>query len=314
MNSAHKIPAISIVIPCLNEARELPNLLDSIRAQSFQNYEIIVADAGSTDNTVELARKAGALVVPGGMPGPGRNRGAEAAQGTWLFFFDADVILPPDFLAQAFAELQENYLDLATCEFKPQSDLRLDKVLFHFANLSVKLNQAFNPRAAGFCIFITRRLFERIGGFDETLRLAEDHDLVDRASKLRPLKILKSTSLLVSVRRLEKEGRFSLIQKYMAVEKHLMTKGAIREDIVEYEFGNFDQSTAAAGSESGGEEIPKKLLDEVESKIIQLEEQYNQFEATLKSKSDNPDLITDSARKFRAGFEALGESVKILFK
>ena len=70
------MPTISIVIPTLNESEYLPKLLDSIKKQTFTDYEVIVADAGSKDGTVEAAEKEGALVGAGGMPGVGRNRGA----------------------------------------------------------------------------------------------------------------------------------------------------------------------------------------------------------------------------------------------
>ena len=91
---------LSIVIPTKNEENYLPRLLESIRSQVFSDYEVIVADAASTDRTREVAVKFGAKVVEGGLPGPGRNRGAEAAQGDRLLFLDADVVLPSeDFLS-----------------------------------------------------------------------------------------------------------------------------------------------------------------------------------------------------------------------
>ncbi|MCB1139181.1 MAG: glycosyltransferase [Leptospiraceae bacterium] len=257
---------ISVIIPTLNEQEDLPILLESLSKQSLQDFEVIVADAGSKDNTVKIAKKHKAKVVPGGMPGVGRNRGAEAAIGEYLFFLDADVKLPPDFLQKATDEMDDRFLDLATCEFHPDSDLKLDDIMFRFANLSVKMNQDINPRAAGFCIFITNRLFRRIGGFDESLKLAEDHDLVQRASRFRPLRVLQNAQLFVSVRRLEKEGRFSLIQKYFKVEMHLLFKGNVKEDIVDYEFGNF-----ARKSENS------KWVDDLERKIIQMEKAYSRL-------------------------------------
>jgi glycosyltransferase involved in cell wall biosynthesis len=290
-------PTVSIIVPTLNEEEDLPVLLDSIKAQTFSDYEIIVADAGSKDRTVELAEAAGARVVPGGMPGPGRNRGAEAARGELLFFFDADVDLPPDFLEQAVGEMNERMLDLATCEFKPKSELKLDEIMFRFANLSVKMNQDINPRAAGFCIFISARLFRRVNGFDESLKLAEDHDLVQRASKFRRLRVLKNTSLNVSIRRLEKEGRFNLVQKYMQVELHLLFKGNVRDEIVEYEFGNF-----AENNEGGG------VLDDIEARIIQIERAYQEFNDALSASGDDPDKSAASGKaffeKWRVGFDA----------
>jgi glycosyltransferase involved in cell wall biosynthesis len=66
----------SIIIPTLNEEVLLPNLLRDLQAQTFRDFEVIVADAGSKDGTVDLAQSLGARVVPGGMPAVGRNRGA----------------------------------------------------------------------------------------------------------------------------------------------------------------------------------------------------------------------------------------------
>ena len=294
---------VSVVVPTLNEEEDLPILLESLKKQSFQDFEVIVADAGSKDNTVKLAKKYGARVVPGGMPGPGRNRGAEVANGEFLFFFDADVSLPPDFLEKALKELDHRFLDLATCEFHPSSNLKLDDIMFRFANLSVKMNQDLNPRAAGFCIFITRRLFNRVGGFDESLKLAEDHDLVQRASKFRPLRVLESTHLNVSVRRLEKEGRFSLIQKYFRVEMHLLFKGNVKEDIVEYEFGDFTKKG----------EANTKWLDDLEKKIIQMEKAYNRLTAPKddtdgasgKPSKEKNDLL----ERWKAGLETLVDAI-----
>ncbi|HMV37171.1 MAG TPA: glycosyltransferase [Turneriella sp.] len=294
---------VSVVTPTLNEERDLPQLLSSLKKQTFRDFEIIVADAGSKDRTRQLAEEYGARVVDGGMPGVGRNRGAAVANGEYLFFFDADVVLPDDFLFKAVQEMDEQYIDLATCAFYPISDLRLDKILFAFTNLTVRMSANSNPRAAGFCIFITKRLFDRIGGFDESLRLAEDHDLVERAAKFRPLQVLKSTSLQVSVRRLAKEGRFSLIQKYFQVEMHLMTKGKVRDDIIEYEFGNFqDEST----------ETVKKAMDQFEDRLIKLEAQYNDWSQKVQT-LPVVERMKETQQRLAQSAEAVSTSLRELF-
>ena len=84
---------ISIIIPTYNEEEYLPKLLESIKSQDFTDYEVIVADAQSDDNTREIAKEYGCIVVEGGLPGPGRNRGAEVAQGEILLFLDSDLEL-----------------------------------------------------------------------------------------------------------------------------------------------------------------------------------------------------------------------------
>ena len=72
---------ISIIIPTYNEEDYLPALLKSIQRQNFKDLEVIVADAHSTDKTLEIAKKYNCKIVPGGLPAVGRNNGAKIAQG-----------------------------------------------------------------------------------------------------------------------------------------------------------------------------------------------------------------------------------------
>ena len=84
---------LSIIIPTYNEEEYLPVLLESIKKQSFKDYEIIVADANSTDRTREIAESYGCIVVDGGLPAAGRNNGAKVATGEYLLFLDSDLEL-----------------------------------------------------------------------------------------------------------------------------------------------------------------------------------------------------------------------------
>lgn len=69
---------LSIIVPALNEEKYLPILLSQIKKQNFNSdSEIIVADAGSKDKTVEIARNYGCKIIPGGLPARGRNEGAK---------------------------------------------------------------------------------------------------------------------------------------------------------------------------------------------------------------------------------------------
>jgi Glycosyltransferases, probably involved in cell wall biogenesis len=240
-NVASKVrKKISVIIPTLNEEKYLPKLLKSLKEQSFEDYEIIVSDAGSKDRTRAIAEEYGALVVQGGMPGAARNAGAKSASGEFLFFLDADVIVPKDFLENAYSEMRDKYIDLATCDFKPLSDKKLDRFLHRLINAVIRIERKINPEAFGFCILVARRLFERIIGFDESVVLAEDCDFVKRAYMFRPLEILKSTFISVSVRRYIKEGRMGFMIKGLRISIHRIFRGEIRSDVIQYEFGNFD--------------------------------------------------------------------------
>lgn len=229
---------LSIVIPTYNEEKYLPFLLRSITAQTSRDYEIIVADNRSKDRTREIALAAGARVVDGGMPAAGRNAGAAAAKGDVLLFLDADVILPdPRFIEDTAAEFRERGLDAATCKVEPLSDKKIDRYLHESFNYFMWVTSAVRPHAPGFCIFARKDMHRRIGGFDETIKLAEDHDYVERAGKLGKFRILKSHRIPVSVRRLDKDGRFKTFIKYLLAEVHLCTKGKITSDIFKYRFG-----------------------------------------------------------------------------
>jgi len=254
---------VSIVIPALNEETMLPRLLDSIKAQDFDSYEVIVADAHSTDKTREVAASYGCRIVDGGLPAVGRNAGAAVAEGEFLFFLDADVVLPKGFIRNVYTEMQDRYFDLATCEIRPLSDYRLDRVLHRMINLAVLLNLRVDPKAFGFCIFVTRRLFRRVGGFDETIFVAEDNDFVRRASEFCTLRYLRSAHIRVSIRRFEKEGRFEYMKKGIKLNLYRTFIGEIRnEKVVDYEFDAFDKPESKED---------RDFLDWVERRLIKLE-------------------------------------------
>jgi glycosyltransferase involved in cell wall biosynthesis len=234
---------LSIVIPTKNEENYLPRLLESIRKQAFSDYEVIVADAGSSDRTREIAQGFGAKVVEGGLPGPGRNRGAEAAQGERLLFLDADVILPSaNFLTDMVQEMDERNVDVATTRWTPDPVSTIDHAIYGFYNTYTLATERLLPHAMGCCILIKRELFERLKGFDEAVLFAEDHDLARRAVALGArFGVMRRHKLLVSVRRFVKDGRFGFALKCLYTELHMVAKGPLRKLPFTYEFAHFDR-------------------------------------------------------------------------
>ncbi len=230
---------LSIIIPTYNEEEYLPRLLASIRSQDFDGYEIVVADASSTDKTREVAARFGARVVQGGMPGPGRNRGAEAAQGDILLFLDADVVLPEvGWLSAKMEQFERRGLDAGTCLVKAMSGKLIDHVSHNVFNAHMMATQFMLAHAPGFCIFARKSLHERIGGFDESIKLAEDHDYVERARQVGTFRVMHGSRIRVSVRRFERDGRFSIFGKYLLAELHLLLHNRIRDDRFAYTFGH----------------------------------------------------------------------------
>jgi len=230
---------LSIVIPTYNEEKDLPKLLESIRKQNFKDYEIIIADNNSKDNTKKIAKQYKCKITKGGLPPAGRNIGASAAKGDYILFLDADVILPYNFLNEALDEFEKRYLDAATCEFVPLSDKKIDKFLHDFSNTFMKTMQFIKPFGAGFCILVTKRAHKRVKGFDESLKLCEDHDYLERISKLGRFRVLIKPKVFVSTRRLEEEGRRTLALKYTkATIYQIIGKKIDNDDKMEYHFGH----------------------------------------------------------------------------
>lgn len=148
---------LSIIIPAYNEEEYLPGLLESIKNQDFDDYEVIVADADSDDNTRKIAEEYGCRIVDGGMPAVGRNRGAAAARGELLLFLDADLVLTDGYLRDAVEEFESEDLGIAITQMIPISTRRRDKILHEFANRFMILVESIKPHGAGCYGILTRR-------------------------------------------------------------------------------------------------------------------------------------------------------------
>ncbi len=232
---------LSVVIPTLNEARNLPRLLEALHRQTRPPEEIIVADADSTDGTAAVAREWGAKVVPGGRPAEGRNAGARASRGQLLLFLDADVLPDSDFVKRFLQGFEARGLDVATCLTAPLSGRRIHELLSEAANLYLQLVQNVAPHAPGYCILVRRWLHEAIDGFNEALAMAEDHDYVQRAAKVGRFGVVTEATIRVSTRRMEKEGLFRLGMKYLYCELHALTGRPMYSVPFAYEFGAYDR-------------------------------------------------------------------------
>ncbi len=206
---------LSIIIPTYNEEEYLPVLLESIKKQSFDDYEIIVADANSTDKTREIAKSYGCIVVDGGLPAKGRNNGAKIAKGEYLLFLDSDLMLTDEYLRNVIYEFQMERLGIAITQMLPMSN-KVEVKLFHdFANYFMISVEKIKPHGAGcYGIIARKELHDACGGFDEELNFGEDTDYIERLAKKERFKVLRNAKIGVSTRRLEEEGIETLIRQY----------------------------------------------------------------------------------------------------
>jgi rSAM/selenodomain-associated transferase 2 len=192
---------ISIVIPTLNEAANLPQTLATI-GNPNPDREIIIADGGSTDATIEIAQTAGAIVLP--CP-PGRasqqNHGATQATGDIYLFLHADTRLPPNWselVVQTLANPQTIAGAFELAIDGPQWGLRL-------IEWGVKVrSRGFQLPYGDQAIFLRAETFYQLGGFPD-LPIMEDFQLVKRLQKLGHIAIVPA-AVLTSARRWERRG------------------------------------------------------------------------------------------------------------
>lgn len=164
------MPLVSVIFPCFNAVEFLPCALDSLRAQTFGDFEIIIVDDGSTDPATIAYLDA----LPGdirllrqenrGLPGA-RNAGIEAAQGRYVVPLDCDDWLEPDFLEKTVAALQANpKAGFAFAHLVLEEDARgvLAKNYNFFEQLF--LNQL------PYCVMMPKAVWAAAGGYDTTLR------------------------------------------------------------------------------------------------------------------------------------------------
>ncbi len=272
---------VSIVIPTFNEEAFLPRLLASIRAQDFTDYEIIVADNASRDRTRAVAREYGARVVAGGIPGAGRNRGAEAARGEYLLFMDADTVMPEGFLGTILARMDKDFVDICIPWIKPiDGNGSMYGTIFRFSNTFFKLMEAIQPQGLGICILVTSRLHRRIGGFSESKRVSEDFDYISRAAFVGRFRVYANVFVYHSVRRYVAEGVSNLVRKQVKSGFFYLFTGKAY-DTEDYEFGKFsrylleERNGKTRGAQSAS---VKKLLSSFSKQGIRLQSQIEKME------------------------------------
>jgi glycosyltransferase involved in cell wall biosynthesis len=108
-----KTKLVSVIIPAYNAAAFIEETIQSIRAQSYTNWEVIVVDDGSTDNTQQIARgfddaRIKCICQTNSGVATSRNNGLLRAQGDFVVFFDADDVMTKDFLAARLEELESD--------------------------------------------------------------------------------------------------------------------------------------------------------------------------------------------------------------
>lgn len=190
---------ISIIVPTYNEAESISHLINYLRKNAAPSIaEIIVSDAGSADNTLQIAQQARAQAVLS--PKKGRaaqmNYGASIATGNILYFIHADTFPPATFANDIEQAVAKGY------------GLGRYRTKFNSKKTILRVNAFFTRFDWFVCyggdqtLFITKALFTQTGGFKEDMLIMEDYEIVIRARQKTKYKIFAKAAL-VSARKYE---------------------------------------------------------------------------------------------------------------
>lgn len=220
-------PFFSIIIPTLNEAKYLPHLLNDLSSQTFKDFEVIIVDGNSDDQTIAKAKAFKAklptlsiLTSPKRHVCTQRNLGAKSAKADILIFSDADNRLPPYFLQGIKYRWESSDAHILSCWLKPDvSNPKNDTIALAintFLDLQNNRKPIFLVEAF---VVIDRSCFNKINGFDESIHYAEGKSLIQSAFKQGYKSLIcRDPVFITSFRRFRKYGVLSVAGRVARME------------------------------------------------------------------------------------------------
>ncbi|MFZ9247278.1 MAG: glycosyltransferase family 2 protein [Ilumatobacteraceae bacterium] len=240
-------PLVTVVIPTYNHAEFLKRALDSVVAQTYKDWEAIVVNNFSTDNTIVIVESFNDERIRlinfrnNGIIAASRNRGIEAARGKYVAFLDSDDIWYPEKLQVCLDQAETGAQLICHGELWVNTDNSRREVMYGPAKRAKYQSLLFR----GNCIstsatFITTQLLRSVSGFDESDQIvtAEDYDLWLRLAETKPKTVfvpqilgefhrLKNSASSAVLRNLASET--TVLQKHFALQpKTIFTKLKIR--------------------------------------------------------------------------------------
>jgi glycosyltransferase involved in cell wall biosynthesis len=234
---------ISIIIPTLNEERYIGRILTSLKNQTFRDFEVILVDAHSDDNTRVIAKQYDFVKVVNSKErniSYQRDLGVTMANFRRLLFMDADGYVKPAFLEKAMNEIKRKKIIVAGCYIYPDSRDWFYRIAYFVFRSWIKfVSKIRPPKINGAGLFSTKEMHEKIGGFNQKITFAEDYDYALRARKFCRTNFLKSVRLYTSVRRFETEGKIRTAFRYILMGIYITLFGNPKPGTFTYKFGHY---------------------------------------------------------------------------
>ncbi len=200
-----KHPLVSVIIPSHNRGWILKEAVDSVLSQDFRDFELIVVDDGSDDNTRDVLspyrnmEQVTVIHQKNRGVSAARNRGVDSASGEWIAFLDSDDLWLPEKLS-AQVEFFRSNPDALICQTEEtwiRNGVRVNPKKRHEKPSGMVFKSSLSlclvsPSA----VMMRRELFERVGEFDESLPACEDYDLWLRISCRYPIFLLETPLII----------------------------------------------------------------------------------------------------------------------
>ncbi len=238
MAKKHKNPLVSVIIPTYNRGWIVKEAIESVLAQDFTDFELIVVDDGSTDNTSEILKEFESDIRVIRQTNRGvsaaRNRGILASVGRWIAFLDSDDLWLPEKLSRQ-VDFFTTHADAMICQTEEQwirNGVRVNPRVRHH-----KFSGLIFERSLELClvspsaVMIRKDLFDVVGLFDKSLPACEDYDLWLRVSCRFPVYLIDTPLIIKRGGHADQLSRAPGLDKYRiqslhnVIESNLLSNG-----------------------------------------------------------------------------------------
>ena len=276
MTIRSKNPEVSVILPTYNRGWILKEAIDSILAQEFKDFELIVVDDGSADNTGEIldSYEQDIQVLRQSNKGvsAARNRGIDAAEGRLVAFLDSDDLWLPRKLSSQVDFFNSNPAAVInqTEEIWVRNGVRVNPKTRHH-----KFSGMIFERSLALClvspsaVMIKKNLFSEVGVFDENLPACEDYDLWLRISCRYPVDLIETPLIMKRGGHADQLSKAPGLDKYrIQALKKIIASGQLELDSYRAAVRTLQEKCAifAAGCRKRGKDAEARYYEEMADK------------------------------------------------
>jgi glycosyltransferase involved in cell wall biosynthesis len=273
--------SVSVIIPTYNRSSFIQEAVDSVLAQSYRDFELIIVDDGSTDETSKILSRykdqVSIIMTEHSGPSAARNAGIKTAQGEFIAFLDSDDLWLPEKL-----KLQMNFFhnnpDIFVCQTEEtwiRNGVRVNPRKIHKKYSGLIFEHCLplcivSPSA----VMIHKTVFNKVGLFDESMPACEDYDLWLRISPRYSIHLIETPQIIKrgghedqQSKRVAALDRFRIQALCKALESEYLSPGQWEKaiDVLKKKCGVYGNGCLKRGKTEEGEKI-LRLPDTYENK------------------------------------------------